>query len=356
MSYSLTPELMRQQNRANVLTTIQEQGSISRVELADLLSINPATVSRITRTLLDEGLIKEEGEVQTTGSGRKPILLTFNHASRLVIGIYISRRQITGVVADLSGAILTRRTTLRHESAISQLATLIELLLNANPNYQQRLTTICIGTEPPSSFDDALTDELSNMFDIPVYHAHSAALAAIAESEVGSMQSQPAFMLFYLGASSSNCFHIHRQTQVGNLGWLHDSKPLSELVCDNGLLTEYANAKKLSTDYDHSQTEKSARAVFEAARQCDWAAEQAVSRVIEGLVVAIMWATKIMNLSHIVIAGSWVRAATVLVPAIKERLQGFHPTPPEVVAAECGDDAPLIGTIRLAVSQVDITI
>lgn len=356
MSYSLTPELMRQQNRANVLTTIQEQGPISRVELADVLSINAATVSRITRSLLDEGLIKEQGEVQTKGSGRKPILLSFNHASRLVIGIYVSKRQITGVVADLAGMILTRRTTLRHESSIAQLATLIELLLNANPNYRQRLTTLCIGTEPPSTFDVALTDELSNMFEIPVYHSHSASLAAIAESEVGSMQNQPAFMLFYLGASSTNCFFINRQTQVGDLGWIYEGKPLSDLVCDAGLLAEYAKAKQQSPDYDYSEPETSARAVFEAARQCDWAAEQSLSKVVEGLVVAIVWATNILNLSHIVIAGPWVRAATVLLPAITERLQAYPPTPPHILVAECGDDAPLIGTIRLAVSQVDITI
>jgi predicted NBD/HSP70 family sugar kinase len=320
------------------------------------LGINPATVSRITRSLLDEGLIKEEGEVQTKGSGRKPILLKFNHASRLVIGIYISRRQLTGVVADLAGVIMTRRTILRQESSIAQLATLIEILLNANPNYRQRLTTICIGTEPPSSFDVALTDELSNMFEIPVYHAHSASLAALAESEIGSMETQPVFMLFYLDASSSNCFFINRQTQVGDLGWLYEGKPLSDLLCDDGLLAAYANAKKQSPDYDHSQTETSARAVFEAARQCDWAAQQALSQVVEGVVMAIVLAANILNLTHVVIAGSWVRAATVIVPAIRERLQAVHPTPPHIVAAECGDDAPLIGTIRLAVSQVDITI
>src|SRR5262249_29776896 len=107
MSQSSSPELMRQQNRAIVLAKIQEQGPISRVELANLLGLNPATITRITRDLIGEGLVKEEGEGESKGvsgskAGRKRVLLRFNHIARLAVAIHCGSRQVTGVVADLA--------------------------------------------------------------------------------------------------------------------------------------------------------------------------------------------------------------------------------------------------------------
>lgn len=51
-------DLVKQLNGAVVYRLIDQQGPISRIQIADLSQLAPASVTKITRQLLERGLIK----------------------------------------------------------------------------------------------------------------------------------------------------------------------------------------------------------------------------------------------------------------------------------------------------------
>jgi len=347
------PELMRQQNRASILATIQEHGPISRVELAQMLDLNPATVTRITRTLLEEGLIHEIGEGTSQNAGRKPVLLEFNHRSRLLIGVVILPGGVTGVVADLAGTILTRRTILPPAHlTFESILPLFEDLLEADPNYQPRLTAACIGMWAQ---DDALAEALSSTLCIPVFTAEIARLAALGEAAWGAAQGQQEFALFYLGSHSSACLYFDGQTRAGGLGLSPEGESLSSRLCDASLisLTQQALAEGEASAL-RNHTRLSANMVFEAARQHDVLAQQVVNQIADDLAWSVAWWVDALGLEYIILGGSWHHAADVLIPAVYRQVRSFKL--PALIPTGVGDDAPILGTIRLMLDQINLTV
>jgi predicted NBD/HSP70 family sugar kinase len=347
MSQTSSPELMRQQNRAVVLAKIQEQGPISRVELANLLGLNPATITRITRDLIGEGLVTEEGEGESKGAGRKRVLLQFNHSARLAVAIHCGSRQVTGVIADLACNILERRTALiSPRLTLPLLTSLMGELLEENPSYRQRLAAICLSA---TALDNSLADGLKQTFHVPVFSIEPAALAATAEAETGAIcdiGSVP-FAVFYLGAKSDSCLYLNERPWVGRLGLTCDGQPLSERACDAGLIASFEAARRRGTASTLSDA-ATPGLIFEAARRGDEAACEAIEKTADDLAFASAWLANALNIEHIVLAGNWVRAADLFLPAIKERIAA-----PQVLAAKLGDDAPLIGAVRVAIRSVD---
>ncbi len=277
---SPTSELVRQQNRAIILATIQEQGPISRVELANMLGLNPATITRIARNLIDEGLIREEGERESKGAGRKPVLLRFNPSARLVIGIIATHRQITGIIANLANQVLNRRTALTYgKLELAHLKNLIEELLEDNPSYRRRLAAICVGDSVGEQVG-ALVEGLGPEYDMPVLVAETVTLAATGEAELGGMIEQDPFMLFYLGEKSYSCLFSNGHLHLGKLGLAASGYPLADQLNDAGLVRIFRSLSGGLTGLSNAMP-LSARLIFEAARQYDPIARQSVASVTD---------------------------------------------------------------------------
>lgn len=80
---------------------------MSRKELSERLSLTPAAVTKICSELIDEGLILQCGEIESSGrSGRKEILLSLNLKDKLVLSINAERDAVTYAVCDLEGTLL----------------------------------------------------------------------------------------------------------------------------------------------------------------------------------------------------------------------------------------------------------
>ncbi len=360
MARSHTPELMRQQKRDVVLDAIRAHGPISRVELARQLHITPATITRITRTLLDEGLIREEGEGENRGAGRKPVLLCFNPRSRLVIGIYVNSNQITGAVTDLSGAILTRRTSFPC-AALSEatLRNLLSDLLNIDPSYHPRLTAVCVGAHPSSPVEEALLTRLQRALEVPVLSAEVVALAAHGEARWGTMREQSRFAVLYLGSHSYSCLYLDGVTHVGNLGLSPTGQSLGARLCDAGLQARVQAALDsgmASVFHNSHQQHPPSSVIFEAARQGDPVARLAIEDVAGDIAFTTVWRANAMNLSQIVLAGPWAQAADVLLPATRAQMRALSTQPPDLLPADLGNDAPLLGAISVAIDLADATV
>lgn len=104
------PELMRAINRLNVLDTIRLHGPISRIEISERTEISTTTVSAITASLLDDGLIltRHEGDIRNAATrGRPRVMLELNPQAARVVGAKIASNRMVFVVTDFRGEILS---------------------------------------------------------------------------------------------------------------------------------------------------------------------------------------------------------------------------------------------------------
>ncbi len=351
------PELMRQQNRAVILAAIREHGPISRAELARQLDLNPATVTRITRALLDEGVIVETGEGESRGAGRKPVLLSFNHRARLVIGIQECRGRITGAVADLAGTILSRRTHLSTPAPMERkLQLLLDDLLSVDPSYRPRLTAICVGVLD----DDGSLPAMPSMPDVPIMTANVAELATRAEARWGAAQEYHKFAVLYLGATSHACVYIDGEICVGGLGLGRDGRPLAMRLCDDGLiaaaLAGLESGRPSALRAVTGGRELSRGMIFEAARQGDPVAWDAVKMMADDIAFAVCWFYNALSLDCVLLDGPWGGASDVLVPLVNDRVREVCADSSAIVPAGLGDEAPLLGAIDAAVEVAGATV
>ena len=91
--------------RTAVLAALARQGPLSRAELAERLELSPATITSITRRLLEAGLV-EEGEPRTSQTGRPSIPLELVPGSAHAIGVQVAHEHVTGVLTRLDATVV----------------------------------------------------------------------------------------------------------------------------------------------------------------------------------------------------------------------------------------------------------
>lgn len=97
-------QLGRQINRNLVLNLIKA-GPTSRAGIVEQSGLSAATVSNLTVELLNEGLIREIGVVETS-RGRPPVLLRLNSQARYVVGVKVMPSALVAVVTDLDANVV----------------------------------------------------------------------------------------------------------------------------------------------------------------------------------------------------------------------------------------------------------
>jgi Transcriptional regulator/sugar kinase len=93
---------IRELNRSAILAFIWQRGPIARVEIARALVLSPATVTVLTRNLVQEGLVREVAQAPSTG-GRPAILLGLVAEAAHALGVKISSHRLTAVRVSLDG-------------------------------------------------------------------------------------------------------------------------------------------------------------------------------------------------------------------------------------------------------------
>ena len=102
-------ELMKQLNVSAVLKVIKDNGSLSRAEIAKLTGLTPASVTNITKFLIEDKFLIESKVGESSG-GRPPIILELNADARYVIGVGIGVGVIDVVITNLSANIIIKKS------------------------------------------------------------------------------------------------------------------------------------------------------------------------------------------------------------------------------------------------------
>ncbi len=100
-------QLVRQMNRTAILQLIRERGPISRVSLARLAKLTPATAFSIVEELMDQNLVRESG-IGASAGGRRPLLFEFNPQAYAAVGVDLRANRLIAVVTDLAAQPLAK--------------------------------------------------------------------------------------------------------------------------------------------------------------------------------------------------------------------------------------------------------
>jgi len=377
-------DLVKQLNSAAVYRLIDQQGPISRIQIAEQSQLAPASVTKITRQLIERGLIKEVDQQASTG-GRRAISIITETRNFQAIGVRLGRHDATITLFDLSAKTLAEEHYPLPERTQE---TLEHALLNAISSFIEQsqrkireliaIAVILPGLVEPDTGvirymphiqvnNWSLVESLEKRFNLTCFVGHDIRSLALAEHYFGATQDCEDSILVRVhrgtgaGILSSGRIFIGRNGNVGEIGHIQVD-PLGERChCGNfGCLeTIAANAAiegrvrhLLENGYNSRLTLEDCDivAICKAANKGDSLACEVIEHVGRHLGKAISIAINLFNPQKVVIAGEIIEAEKVLLPAIEgcintQVLKAFRKNLP-VVRSRL-DDRSAIGAFAL---------
>ena len=348
-------DLVKQLNSAAVYRLIDQHGPISRIQIAEQSQLAPASVTKITRQLIERGLIKEVDQQASTG-GRRAISIIAETRNFNAIGVRLGRYDATLTLYDLSSKTLEEehfplpertQETLEH-ALLNIIATFIE-------NCQRKIRElIAISVILPGLVDPesgvirymphiavenwGLVGALEKRFNVTCFVGHDIRSLALAEHYFGASQDCEDSILVRVhrgtgaGIISNGQLLLGKNRNVGEIGHIQIDPFGDQCHCGNfGCLeTLVANkaivsqTKALLERGHNSRLDKddlSIDIICKAALEDDPIATQIIRQTGNhlGRVLAIM--VNLFNPEKILLAGEIVQSAPVLFPALLQQIQ-----------------------------------
>lgn len=347
-------ELMKQLNYAMIYRLIVQQSPISRIQLAEISQLAPASITKITRQLLNTKLIKEVDIQQSTG-GRPAVSIVAKFDYYQAISIQLSRSHVMIELYNLgANTLASKRFPLNdfsQQQTQNYLISLIELFCLEQQKKIKNL--IAISVVMPGVIDSvkgivrytphidvnnwALAEILTEKFSVPIFIGNDVQSLALAESYFGSTQSVDDSILvrvhrgigsgviinqqLLMNHNQSACEVGHIQVNqlgerchCGNFGCLENQVINVEIEKRARLLLEQGYKSKLTPSKCDILT------ICQLANQGDELAEKLIRSAGEHLGRAVAIMVNIFNPQCIVLAGELTKSPEILLNAVNNAL------------------------------------
>ena len=344
-------DLVKQLNGAVVYRLIDQQGPISRIQIADLSQLAPASVTKITRQLLERGLIKEVDQQASTG-GRRAISIVTENRQFHTVAVRLGRNDATITLFDMSGKslgeehyALPERTqeTLEHAlfNIISQfidayqrklreliaIAVILPGLVEQSKGIVRYMPHISVSNWP-------LVDNLQARFNVTSFVGHDIRSLALAEQYFGATRDCEDSILVRLHRGTGAGIIVNSQIflgsngNVGEIGHIQIDPLGDRCYCGNfGCLETVASNAAIENRVKHLLTQGYPSklslddchigAICKAANRGDLLACEVIEHVGRYLGKAIAITINLFNPQKVVIAGEIIEAEKILLPAIQ---------------------------------------
>lgn len=172
-------------NRSMILRLLNDQGAMSRKDMAQRLGLTPATLSLICAEMLEDGLLLEKGQLtEEKRAGRKKVLIDINREYRLALTIRIEESITTITVCDLYGRSLgVKKISTEKESEakdfLERIAVECKSILWENHVDKAKLLGVGVSVPGPVDRENGISLHAVNIWDEP------AAVKEILEKEIG---------------------------------------------------------------------------------------------------------------------------------------------------------------------------
>ncbi|MGO1041949.1 ROK family transcriptional regulator [Clostridioides difficile] len=292
---------IREMNERLVLEQIIKNGPISRASIASTIGLNKATISAITKKLIDESLVHEIGIGNSTHSGgRKPILLVFNKCAGISLSMDIGYDYIFSSLSYLDGTIVNSKNLTDIQVNKDNVIQLIDEIINSyniskiDTPYDVIGFTLAIHGitcenkilfTPYYNLNEIdLYSILSEKYDFPIHIENEANLTALAESTFSTVHNSLLSLSIHSGFGSgiiiNNKLYNGRNGMSGEIGHtiiMPNGKPCP---CGNlGCLEQYCSEKKVFEQL--SSLENISKIDSNTVKQLYYANNQNAKKVIQ---------------------------------------------------------------------------
>lgn len=306
-----------------------------------------------------------------------------------VVGVDIGGSNLRIALADMKGKVLGKRSASTRESSSPE--TIVEKIRDATEQLLQEtllsrdsLLAVAAGapgiTDPDSgvviatSFlkgwrDVPLRTLLESALKVPAAVENDVRVAAIGESWAGSARGVPNFVFLAIGTGIAAGIFVDGKLlhgpdwAAGEVGYMHipgtPEEPaasgapgsLESTIGGEGIRQQWLSCCRetgISSSRDLSATE-----IFEQARAGDAAAVKVLNRSAQMLGYAVYNISLVLN-SRLFVLGGGIGMSEPLREATQRFLDRYtEPRPPKLIVSSLGQDAQLMGAIRLAIDTVE---
>lgn len=341
-------DLIKALNVNTVLNVIKNMGPISRVEIAQKTHLSAATITNITAELIENNLILEKEEGNSSG-GRKPILLALNPKGAYVIGLKLSADHVTGALTNLKADVLLKKTNLLKErsldTAMSAIVDIVGSLLNDTKVLKENLLGVGLGLagivnaengvlKYSSIFDwhDVnIAELLTKRLNVPIYVDNDVNTLALTENWCGVGRGTDNFLLVTVGRGVGMGIVINGQIYRGGFGGAgefgHTVIEINGPLCDCGkrgclesIASDPAIMKKVNEEISRGELPKSVKDINELitlGQDGNAVAQRIFARAGEALGVGIANLVNIFNPQLIILSGEGIRAGELLLKPMR---------------------------------------
>lgn len=339
---------MKKINQQNILELISDRGPISRVEIAEVTGLTPATVSNIVKGLLERKLVRETQLGESRG-GRKPILLELNPSGAYVIGLEWGIAEIKAVLLNLKKKVVkssskpVKEFTPEHFIRIT--TSIVADYLNYLKDDRDKLSGIGVGIHglvnpaagmsmyaPHFKWENIRIRELlQREIKLPILLDNDVRMMALAEKWAG----RDNFIFINTGPGIGSAIVINgsllygRDYSAGEFGHMTIVENgelcscgnygcLEALVSLNRLVREYNNAlqKEVSLQEVKEEWQRLTRATREGEEEANNIIEKAGQYLGRGIANLV----NLLNPEAVVIGGDFLMAREVILPVIKKQV------------------------------------
>jgi predicted NBD/HSP70 family sugar kinase len=381
-------------NQTAIIEALRESGALSRQQLGAKTGLSPATINRLTATLIEDGLIAPAGQEPSTG-GRPSVLLRYAGSSRLVAAIQLRAETVTGILVDFDGKVVFRRAVelgrRQHDELVDepgvdqdkQLQKVFRLFDDliatadsmgtpclavgiAVPGVVQQPEGV-VGTMPEFGWTGVpFGTLLRERTQLPVIVENDANALAYGELHTGAGRGLSSLVALFLenglgaGIVANGELHRGARAEAGEIGYLlmersslersYDARGDLEDRIGSQALTRRARERGMPIPETGSLT---AEDVFELARDGSADAQELADEILDMVAIAVAALVIVLDPELVVVGSSFVGSSDLVIPGIQQRLRGRIIRVPRIEPATHREDAVLLGAAELAAAEVN---
>ncbi|MBV8122479.1 MAG: ROK family transcriptional regulator [Paucibacter sp.] len=271
MNRGTTQQSSAPYNRRIVLDLIRRQGSMSRKDIVDLVSLSPQTVANITNDLEAIGLIMSRRLKADKSRGQPPIAFELNPNAGCSIGISLEPGRASAAQVNLVGDVLRKNdvavATRDRRQVLAAMVGLVKDLRSRRP-VSERTWGIGVALPGPLIATDisfvgptalegwtdlSVLDDLRDATRLPVFYSVDSVAGALGETLFGVAKSLDNFFYLHLGMGLGGALVVNRSayrgadgnaTEIGHIPIVPGGTPC---YCGNaGCLERYLSLHSLA--------------------------------------------------------------------------------------------------------------
>lgn len=344
---------IKRNNAGSVYRLIDLYGPISRIELSKRSQLAPASITKITRELIEAHIIKETAIQESSSRGRPAIGLVPANEGWQFMSIRLGRGYLTIALHELGGDILVEERqeidVLKQEEVLSKLIDEIHTFFANHVGELDRITAIAVSLPGLVNAKTGLVLQMPH-YDVnhlelgpainkatglSVFVGNDTRSWALAEKLFGNSQDVANSILVSIhhgvgaGIVLDNVVLQGRIGNVGELGHIQIKPYGKRCFCGNhGCLETVASLKSIIEQVEQRLQEGhpsvlggeslTIEKICDAAVSGDILAKQVIVELGHNLGQAIAIMVNLFNPEKILIGGEFNRAKDVLYPAIMD--------------------------------------